>query len=257
MRTTQRYLAREAVFKTLRNHPGLLVRDDYSEQHHYGHKISFYKFFAADSSRLEGTGSDTMYQHAYKQINISNIGRYQKVIQNTSGKQYLEARALLETIEDTNYYESQLKTVLSIYLDRIINDSVINAQDTAILTEIAYQNYLIGGEAVYLARAILRLEIEDGPFGEARLKKQEALREPRYFRVFPNPASESLNLDFNQEELVDRIDITDLSGRLSQTIENIKMVVASDLKPGLYFISLQYKDGTIITRKFIKIKNND
>ncbi len=58
---------------------------------------------------------------------------------------------------------------MSIYLNSKINSTVYSAGDTATLTEIAYQNYLIGGEAVFLARAMLRLEIEDGPLGEARM----------------------------------------------------------------------------------------
>lgn len=253
MITTQRYLARESVFKTLRQHPGLLVRDD-SEQHHYGHRNSFYKFFVADTTRLEGTGSDTMYRHVYNQINVSNIGKYQQVIQKTSGRSYAEAYALLETIEDTNYYETQLRTVLALYLNRILNDSVLSAEDTAMLTEIAYQNYLIGGEAVYLARAILRLEIEDGPIGEARLKKLESSVESRYFNVSPNPATESLNLDYNQEEKVVRIEISDPSGRIYQSTGNIKTVLISEMKPGLYLITLYYTDGYRIMQKFIKIK---
>jgi hypothetical protein len=227
---------------------------DYSEQHHYGHKNSYYKFFAADTSRLEGTGSDTMYRHVYNQIDLSNIGKYQQVLQKASSRKYLEAYTLLETIVDTNYYESQLKIVLSIYLDRIINDSVLNAQDTITLTEIAYQNYLIGGEAVYLARAILRLEIEDGPIGEARLKKPESGIEPRYFTVSPNPAAELVHLDFNQEDAVDKIEISDPSGRISQTTGKIKTILISDLKPGLYLITLYYTDGYKTSKKFIKIK---
>ncbi len=224
----------------------------YGEQHHYGHRNSFYKFFAADTSRLEGTGSDTMYRHVYNQIGISNVGKYQQVIQKTSGRNYAEAYALLETIEDTNYYESQLKTVLSIYLNRIISDSVLNAQDTAILTEIAYQNYLIGGEAVYLARAILRLEIEDGPIGESRIKNPAPKKTTRFFTVHPNPATDWLELNYSNEDQVKHLVIYDISGRQIKMAGNTRTIKLIDLQPGLYFINICYTDGEELIQKFIK-----
>ena len=193
-----------------------------------------------------------MYRHVYNQIDISNIGKYQKVIQKTSSRNYLEAYVLLETIEDTNYYETQLKTVLALYLNRIINDSVFSAEDTATLTEIAYQNYLIGGEAVYLARAILRLEIEDGPIGESRIKNPLPKKATRFFTVHPNPATDWLELNYSNEDQVKHLVIYDLSGRQIKVAGNTRTIKLIELQPGLYFISICYTDGEELIQKFIK-----
>ncbi|MBK9638001.1 MAG: hypothetical protein IPO63_09335 [Bacteroidetes bacterium] len=129
----------------------------YASQLLYEHKQSCFKYFDLDSSRLEGDGNDTMYRYVFNQLKSSNIGNVQNVIKKAKVGEYLLSNDLNEVIEDTNYFESLVKDVMSIYLSSKINSTVLSAEDTAALTEIANQNYLIGGEAVFLARAMLRL----------------------------------------------------------------------------------------------------
>ncbi|MFN8154068.1 MAG: T9SS type A sorting domain-containing protein [Bacteroidia bacterium] len=232
----------------------LRLEGEYATQLLYSHQQSFYKFCLLDSARLEGTGTDTMYRHIYNQLDTTNIGVIQRIIKLAGHGNIAPAYELLETLQDTNYYESNLKTVLTIYLQRVLNDSILNAEDSSALSEIAYQHYLIAGEAVFLARAMLQLEIEDGPLGDARIKKPTQSVKQRILSVHPNPATDLLLLTYTDEDLVERILLTDPSGREILNTGYTKTFSLTSLKPGLYFVTLHYSDGENLLQKFIKLK---
>jgi len=60
-------------------------------------------------------------------------------------------------------------------------------------------------------------------------------------------------LNISKIELVKTVSISDVSGRLVKTIENPSSVLhLADLKQGLYFVTLQMKDGSKQTIKAIK-----
>jgi hypothetical protein len=74
--------------------------------------------------------------------------------------------------------------------------------------------------------------------------------------VFPNPANDFINIKSNTE--INNITILNLEGRkmfskqLSRTTETIDIKV---LNEGVYFVQLQLKDNTIVTKKFVVIRN--
>jgi hypothetical protein len=70
-------------------------------------------------------------------------------------------------------------------------------------------------------------------------------------KVYPNPFSDVLNI--SDASNVKNVLVTDLSGRLLKTIANPgAQIYLSDLKQGLYLISLEMKDGSKQTLKAIK-----
>lgn len=226
----------------------------YAPQLIYEHKKSCFKYFDLDSSRLEGDGNDTMYRYVFNQLKSSNIGKVQNVIKKAKAGEYLLSNDLNEVIEDTNYFESLVKDVMSIYLSSKINSTVLSAEDTAALTEIANQNYLIGGEAVFLARAMLRLEIEDGALGEARMMNPNVKKTLRNFTIQPNPAFDLVFLKYSDEENLEHIIITDNTGREIIKRDRSSYLSISGLNPGIYFVILQYSDGEKLLQKLIKIE---
>ena len=75
--------------------------------------------------------------------------------------------------------------------------------------------------------------------------------------VYPNPATDELNIVLNNSENIKTIDIYDLQGRLVKSEKVIKnessqKISVSDLVNGLYFIALEKADGQRTTGKFIK-----
>lgn len=70
-------------------------------------------------------------------------------------------------------------------------------------------------------------------------------------KVYPNPFTDMLNI--SETENVKSIAVTDLAGRLIKTFEKPESVInLSDLKSGMYLITLYLKDGTQKTVKSIK-----
>ncbi|MFN8154425.1 MAG: T9SS type A sorting domain-containing protein [Bacteroidia bacterium] len=120
------------------------------------------------------------------------------------------------------------------------------------IPEIAYLNSLNGGLATKLARAILRLKIEDGPIGESRIKNPLPKKATRFFTVHPNPATDWLELNYSNEDQVKHLVIYDLSGRQIKVAGNTRTIKLIELQPGLYFISICYTDGEELIQKFIK-----
>jgi hypothetical protein len=70
-------------------------------------------------------------------------------------------------------------------------------------------------------------------------------------KAYPNPFTDVLNI--SKIEQVKTVLITDVAGRLIKTIENPSSALhLGDLKQGLYFVTLQMKDGSKQTLKAIK-----
>lgn len=70
-------------------------------------------------------------------------------------------------------------------------------------------------------------------------------------KAYPNPFTDVLNI--SKIELVKAVSISDVSGRLVKTIDNPSSTLhLGDLKQGLYFVTLQMKDGSKQTIKAIK-----
>ena len=75
--------------------------------------------------------------------------------------------------------------------------------------------------------------------------------------IYPNPATDELNIKLNNLGDVALINIYDLQGRLIQSEKAIKnesnqKISITNLVSGLYFISLEKSNGQKTTGKFIK-----
>ena len=73
------------------------------------------------------------------------------------------------------------------------------------------------------------------------------------FSIYPNPASNILNIEFNGEFSGD-IQLFDMTGRLLKTTENLSEITSidvSDLASGVYFIHFVSESGCF-TKKFVK-----
>ena len=69
--------------------------------------------------------------------------------------------------------------------------------------------------------------------------------------VYPNPLTDVLNI--SKTDKIKSVSVTDLSGKLIKTIEKPSPAIhLGDLKQGIYFVTLNMKDGTQQTIKTIK-----
>ncbi len=90
------------------------------------------------------------------------------------------------------------------------------------------------------------INISKGALGTAETAKAKYA-----VKAYPNPFTDVLNI--SKIELVKAVSISDVSGRLVKTVENPSSALhLADLKQGLYFVTLQMKDGSKQTIKAIK-----
>lgn len=210
-----RYLAREAVFKTLRKHPGLMVRDDDSD-------TSFVNFYTTM------LGSNTYL-----------IDSLQTLINN---RQFVEADTLLARFTEENDQEYNYKKVYAATILWMVNgeeaiDDVLREE----LDAIAHQHPVYGGYAVYLARNLLQLEIYDAPLSSSRLMAPKKTISQRKLNVYPNPANEYIEVTFNDRSIPEEIILRDLTGRICSTLLNSAIVNTTTLFPGIYFVEVMAK----------------
>ena len=69
--------------------------------------------------------------------------------------------------------------------------------------------------------------------------------------VFPNPAGDKVNLNIPANQQIDKIVVTDISGKVVITGMDVRNVDTSSLHSGIYFVTV-YSDNTVYTGKFIK-----
>lgn len=78
--------------------------------------------------------------------------------------------------------------------------------------------------------------------GEASVQK---------FKIYPMPFTDFINLDYAQD--VQSILITDITGKLIKKIANPEQSInLAELKSGLYILTMNMQDGSIVTTKAIK-----
>ena len=71
------------------------------------------------------------------------------------------------------------------------------------------------------------------------------------FSLYPNPTSDVLNISSKNGLEIKEIKITDLSGRIVRTLNNVSTINVSDLSAGTYLIDITTNEGKA-SSKFIK-----
>ncbi len=93
--------------------------------------------------------------------------------------------------------------------------------------------------------SIDNISYEPQTLGTSEVAKKDPLK------VYPNPFSDVITI--SDIEKVKSVSVTDISGRMIRTVDNVSSEInLSELKTGLYILNVQYKDGTKSAHKIIK-----
>jgi hypothetical protein len=138
------------------NFSSLAAMEDYRK---YDEKM-LYEAIKGDSTLLRlGTANDSAYQYFYDSIKYSSIGKYDEVKDSIISGNTEEAKALNDAVVNQDAMDNNRNLVNKIYLKTYAEgiyyfDSIQEAQ----LTTLAYLDPGVDGDAVYSARAMLRIE---------------------------------------------------------------------------------------------------
>jgi hypothetical protein len=179
-----------------------------------------------------------------------------------------QAWVLNENIETDTFYDAYQKFVNGIYLNALMtNEWTIDSIDRLIIDSIASQCVLLGGDAVYRARALSSLycnirfnddSICDHAFEQHSSKMEKILSNGSLF-IHPNPVSDLLCLNLsNLDDQIVLVKIVDMTGK---TIFDAKPISTGnqftlsvkELRPGVFVSEVFLSNGLKFCNKFIKI----
>jgi parallel beta-helix repeat protein len=151
-----------------------------------------------------------------------------------------------------NSAEENAQIVLNIYAKYwLAGHRSFTPADTAILLHIALQNPVLGGNAVYGARVLLGLMVDDFAAAGIEMRQSNTIETTISAVIYPNPATTSLFIEIG-DEIAEQIDITviDMSGRtvLSAPLQKINGQFVLDIEKlaaGSYFMTLKVGEDTI------------
>jgi hypothetical protein len=207
-------------------------------------------------------------------LNTSQDGDYQAFFDVTDTTEiaqanYAEIAALADNEQQAILQNAQLggstdltgnhKSVFEIYNRTWLKDSVtLTPADSATLLNIALQHPAQGGEAVYTARVMLRLMVDDatGNYYNYRVAAQTETTAPAV-EVFPNPANTQVTVTGHYSE-TDAVVFTlyDLTGRLIATAQlqtgNATVTVdLTEVLPGAYIYDIRVNGSNAGSERLI------
>jgi hypothetical protein len=213
----------------------------FADEYLYLRKSAAFSYLVADTGRITmRSEDDEAYQTLYEVLSVTNISKIDSVVRLCNNEKWAEASALLESIEDTNSHEYNLKLAMGILIEAAIENRVLNSSDTLALIEIGNLHSLEGGLAVKIARASLQREIEDIG-GGSRLYKNEMNKTSEVVKIWPNPTSDILQVNragtitFRVFDASMRLI---LSGTCADGIINVQ-----GLNEGYYLLFVNYKNS--------------
>ena len=238
-----------------------------AESQYYA-KMIVYKSLDTDSSLYtSGLPSDSLFESFYDSIKVTNGGKMVDVQNLFSQKDYNSAEVINNSIIPENNTETNQKIVNEVYAStwaREIYEFTTSQYNQ--LFEIANQNPITGGLAVYASRAMLDLDIYDSiPESGYRVKgnfdnnpNNDLTKVLSKLELFPNPATNLLTLKYNNGKFLNgTINIKNMLGSIV-ILEKIANSFSTEipiatLPKGVYFLTFIDEFNSMSQLRFIKI----
>jgi hypothetical protein len=162
------------------------------------------------------TPEDADYQQFYAATDTTEIGKTNHTELAAFVDDTVQAVQLNYALAGTTDLTETHKTVFEIYnRSWLLDNTAFSAADTAVLLAIALQHPADGGEAVYTARVMLGITVDDATGNYSyRLAEPESI--PVIAAdVFPNPAATQVTVkgNFNEADVL-TFTLVDLTGRV-------------------------------------------
>ena len=205
------------------------------------------------------TSFDQDLKTFYDSVLATNVGALNDIAQFIISNDTVQAIVLNTTITPVNLSEINAQSVNDIYLESWeANEFEFNEDQKNALLNIAYQNPITGGEAVYDARVILFMDANDYYFEFERMRKQNLNKNDRRMgKIIPNPNSGTMQfvyaLNENEKGTLLIFDVKgnrvkEYSLQPGQKLLDIEM---NDAACGIYFYRLTVNDQIVLSNKIV------
>ncbi|MBL0343057.1 MAG: T9SS type A sorting domain-containing protein [Bacteroidetes bacterium] len=213
----------------------------------------FEKIYADTNLLIQNTSKDSIFNDFYLSYKVTNLGLFVRVDSLIEAGNLDAAYTLNNSIADTNQIETNQKAINGILVTKVLRDSVLNESDSTTLQEIAIQDPILGGKAVFMARAILFEEIHDVLPALRTSAQPPILPIPKAkkssFALVPNPATDRCEIRFLNMEHDFILEIRNSVGQLiyykkiaakTSSFE----IALTQINSGFYLVSIN--DGVAI-----------
>jgi hypothetical protein len=201
---------------------------------------------------------DADLQDFFNSMQASNIGALNNVAELIQKNDNVQAQLVNTTITPENMSEVNARSVNDIYLRTwSVDVTEFTEGDRDILLNIAYQNPITGGGAVYDARTMLMIDADDYYFDGMRKANQNEKSVSEFGKIIPNPSSGTMQFVYKLNDNESGIlQIFDLKGHqlklyTLQAGENIQDIVMNDADCGIYLYRLTVNDKIVLTNKIV------
>ena len=193
----------------------------------------------------------------------ANIGKFDSVKQAVKADDIAAAAAINSSIAESNDMEANHKLINSLIIGKLAAGDTLDASDTTALESLLAQHWLIAGNSVYSAAALLGKEYYSPELPALRHVGNQAQNElsektlpADKVRIQPNPAN-SLLLVTGMSDGKNEMQVYDLYGRLLFTKQNNSssgVIDVSSLAEGIYNLRIRNETDEYFRTRFIVIK---
>ena len=232
-----------------------------SVEYAHGDKAFFYKQAKDNPEYLNlGYPTDVLYQLKYNLIAQSNIGKFEDIKASLSSKEIQEAINKLNSMQNLNSIDENNKFISGLIALGYDVDLDLDSDTIALVTLIALQHPFYGGEAVYMARAMLRTDVHD-QLPQYRKSNRPKVTKPitNTVVVYPNPTTKDVTLFSNQPFSQSELRIYNSFGEQIRFIvlpdqQSIFNVSLDELPSGIYSIKITSKNILVKQDKIVLLK---
>lgn len=216
-----------------------------------------------DSLQLLYSGStyDIELQNFFSAMALHNVGLLNNVEELLSNNDYANAQLFNDQINPSHLAEENLNTVNRVCAEYNLDFELLDSARRSDIEQIAYQHPHIGGLAVYRARAILGIEVDDTHLAFRQKMVNDTTRKQKEMTLIPNPSSGLVDvlLSLDDEE-VTHLEVFNLSGiRVFNTSPSSNSgrisLNLNSLPDGIYQIKVRLSTGKKFVDKLVLIRN--
>jgi hypothetical protein len=224
-------------------------------------KNAYYHY--KDNPKLSNLGlsSDAKYNNFELTLDQSNLGINYLIDKYIKSNNINMAKNYIQAYQPNNLSEINAMDSYEKYIQYLETDS-LSSQDSSLLLNIAYQNPLNSGQAVYIARNLMNLYIIDSLVNTSTSKfMSNGLSESEsnyksYIRTFPNPVDDYLNISIVGDYGSDiNYYIYSVDGRLINNgiliNKQLNKVDLSEFSKGIYLLEIKNNNKLIHKDKLV------
>ncbi len=226
--------------------------DEYAVQFDYSGESYAYDALKEDDS-LRNSNSDFIAFYANHSTN--NIGKYSGAKDDAQVQDWDNALAKINSLINPTQIEQYKQTAAQIALDVLRDHRKLTASEINILTPIAYMTSWEGGEAVFIARALLHIEVDDQEQHLRLGRPNSGEAKVGSLSIFPNPVNKTIYLHSSDALENSTAEIFDVFGRkISSVTVSVSSIDVSALSGGIYWLKLKSISGSLHNQSFVVVR---